>query len=205
MPQKLKATPTQKKETDSSGRVWVTFSDGTQKYCCKHCGKWILRDTAIEAGEGDWCEHVHDELGLTAADLANHRKEFSVEQVPGDYIKLATLDKICKRAGVPICRMVDAIGGDRVAVALVDKSKRNEIHEWFRVVYVGSVRWIPQESATEAGLKLIIGDKPLRGSKKIDLTVGEKILKAGAEIKQLGKKKVPVKSTVKALEEASKE
>jgi transposase-like protein len=89
--------------------------DGTKKYKCQYCGKWIKADTWEEAMAGDYCHQLREERGFDDASLAKHRANMSADDVPESkdgrpYVKVAVLNKICRREGIPVSRMVNGEG-----------------------------------------------------------------------------------------------
>jgi len=49
---------------------------------CRFCGKILIRDKSIEQEAGDYCEHLHEELGYTTESLMAHRNTMSATTVP---------------------------------------------------------------------------------------------------------------------------
>lgn len=114
---------------------------------CLHCGKVLVRDTSIEREEGDLCSHLYQELGHTAESLREIRAKATVAAVPEKMIKIAALHRICVSKGIPVSRMVVAIGGDRGLNAPADKR--------LKPIYVGNARYVSDWAATAEGLALI--------------------------------------------------
>lgn len=131
------------------------------KVKCRHCGKTLTRETSLEEERGDYCSHLR-ESGWDDKSLTKHRASMTQDGVPEDYIKVAVLDKICKRKGIPINRMVAAIGGDRCLEGTSPLDAR------YTPVYSGRNRYVDKFCATNEGLAMIVGQKPLRNSHKLD-------------------------------------
>jgi hypothetical protein len=132
---------------------------------CRFCGKYLIRDKSVEQEAGDYCEHLREDLGYTTETLMAHRATMSAPTAPEGYIKVADLHKICEAAGIPVNRMVNAIGRDRGLSAPIDPR--------FRPVYVKGTRWVDGWCATKEGLAMIAGVRPTKDQK------------AQAEVKQL--------------------
>ena len=166
--------------------------DTTDKVKCKHCGKYISREEDQENESGSYCRHLRDE-GWDDQALKEHRLKWTVTEIPlaeedygtikkgTPYIKVAALDKMCKRLGIPVARMVRAMGGDR--------SLEGPLHKKFQPYYVGRARYVHPWCMSEEGLDYLRGlgrgtvptkDAPAKkGSKK---TVS---VKAPAEVKEM--------------------
>lgn len=114
---------------------------------CLRCGKILVRDTSVEREEGDLCSHLYDELGHTVESLRAVRAAATVAAVPEKMIKIAALHRICVSKGIPVSRMVTAIGGDRGLNAPADKR--------LKPIYVGNARYVSDWAATPEGLALI--------------------------------------------------
>jgi hypothetical protein len=148
-------TETPKTETKAEPvevRTVKVAEDGTKKYKCQYCGKWIKADTWEEAMAGDYCHQLREKRGFDDASLAEHRASMSADDVPTskdgrEYVKVAVLNKICRREGIPVSRMVKAFGGDR--------SIDGPMHEKFTPVYVGRARYLHPDCAEEWGLNFM--------------------------------------------------
>ena len=133
-------------------RTVQVAEDGTKKYKCQYCGKWIKADSWEEAMAGDYCHQLREERGFTTVTLAEHRQSMSADDVPESedgrpYVKVAVLHKICVRESIPVSRMVKAFGGDR--------SIDGALHEKFTPVYVGRARYVHPDCAEEWGLNFM--------------------------------------------------
>lgn len=133
-------------------RTIVTEKDGTKKYKCQYCGKWIKADTWEEAMAGDYCQKLREERGFDELALTELRKSMSADEVPvskdgREYVKVAVLNKICRREGIPVSRMVKAFGGDRCP--------DGPMHEKFQPIYVGRARYLHPDCAGEWGLNFM--------------------------------------------------
>lgn len=111
---------------------------------CLRCGKTLIKDTSIENEQGDYCNHLFNELGYTTEALAAHRAAMSSTEVPEDWVKVAALHKICVREGIPVASMVKAMGGDRAL--------GTPLNEMWVPLYVGNARWLDPFCATPEGL-----------------------------------------------------
>jgi hypothetical protein len=116
----------------------------------------LVRDKSIEQEAGDLCAH-YDEMGITQEALMEHRKKMSATVAPEGYIKVADLHKICVKQGIPVARMVKAIGGDR--------SMKPVLEPRFRPVYVGQTRYVSGWCASKEALDMLRGDKPTKAQK----------------------------------------
>lgn len=127
----------------------VTGADGTKRYKCQYCGKWIKFETWEEFEAGDYCHQLRDERGFDETTLAELRASMSADEVPvtsdgREYIKVATLHRKLQREGIPVSRMVKAFGGDRT----VD----GPMHPKFQPVYVGRARYLHPDCGDKWGL-----------------------------------------------------
>jgi hypothetical protein len=127
----------------------VTAADGTKKYKCRYCGKWIKFDSWEEFEAGDYCHQLRDEKGYTEAALQAHRKAMSSDDVPvtedgREYVKIAKVHRTCVREGIPVSRLVRAFGGDRTL--------DGPMHPKFQPVYVGKARYIHPDCDEKWGL-----------------------------------------------------
>lgn len=144
------------------------MSDGTTRYKCSYCGKWITAESSIEMEAGSLCHHLREDMGLTDSAMKSFKRESPT--VPAKHIKLASLDRICKSKGIAISKMVAATGFDRCI--------EPPIHEWFQVTYVGRDRWVPEQAASPEGLKMIQNCNRKRGETKP--TAPKKVAKAAS-------------------------
>lgn len=146
-----KLTDAQKKQVreirQQGGEVEVTK--------CRFCGKFLIRDKSIEQEAGDLCEQLHQQY--TSEQLMAHRATMTVAKAPEGFIKVSELHKICEREGIPVNRMVTAIGRDRGLSA--------PIHPKFKPIYVGNTRYLDPWCATKEGLAVIRGVKPTKDEK----------------------------------------
>lgn len=122
---------------------------------CQYCGKYLIRDKSIEQEAGDLCASLHE--NYTSEELMAHRGTMSAPEAPAGYIKVADLHKICEANGIPVNRMVNAIGRDRGLTPPIDPR--------FRPVYVKNVRYVDGWAATKEGLAMIAGTKPTKDQK----------------------------------------
>ena len=125
-------------------------------YKCHRCGKTLVRDKSIEVEAGDLCAH-YDAQGITPADLLEHRKSMTVAELPEGMIKVSDLHKICEREGIPVNRMVEAIGRDRALKKAIDPR--------FQPVYHKNARWVSNFCATKEGLAMIRGTQKTKQEK----------------------------------------
>jgi hypothetical protein len=122
-------------------------ADGVVKYKCQFCGKWIVKDENISAESGDYCRHLRGELGMDDAALAAHRASMTRPSVPEGWVKVAQVDRRCKKEGIPISALVKAFGGDRC----IDPPLRPE----FQIVYVGNARWMDGWTLGDDSMKFL--------------------------------------------------
>ena len=126
--------------------------DGTRKYKCQYCNKWIKGETWEEAMAGDYCRNLREKRGFDDQALKEHRASMTVDEVPvtkdgREYVKVAVLGNICRRESIPISRLVKAFGGDR--------SIDGAMHEKFTPWYVGRARFVHPDCAEEWGLNFM--------------------------------------------------
>lgn len=150
------ATKSKTKEAPAEVAVEVrtvqVAEDGTKRYRCQYCGKWIKASSWEEAMAGDYCHQLREERGFTTATLAEHRQSMSADDVPNaedgrPYVKVAVLGKICRRESIPVSRLVKAFGKDRC----IDGA----MHPKFQPVYVGRARYVHPDCAEEWGLNFM--------------------------------------------------
>jgi hypothetical protein len=123
---------------------------------CHRCGKLLIRDKSIEQEAGDLC-YKFDEKGITEETLMAHRATMTLPAVPEGYISVADLHRICQKHGIPVHRMVMAIGGDR--------SLNAPLAAEFTPVFVKGRRYVPGESASKEGLAMLRGNRPTKDEK----------------------------------------
>ena len=124
---------------------------------CRFCGKILIRDKSVEQEAGDYCEHLREDLGYTTETLMAHRATMSAPTVPEGWIKVSDLHKICETNGIPVNRMVTAIGRDRGLSAPIDPR--------FKPLYVNGKRYLDPWCATKEGLAMIAGVRPTKDQK----------------------------------------
>lgn len=135
-------------------RTTITHEDGTKSFKCQYCGKFIKAESWDEAMAGDYCHQLRDERGFTTASLAELRASMTVDEVPTtddgrEWIKVATLDRLVKKLGIPVSRMVKAFGKDR--------SIDGPLHPKFQIVFVGRARYLHPDCGEEWGLNFMRG------------------------------------------------
>lgn len=130
---------------------------------CIYCGKILVREQSMGRGSGDLCEHLR-EIGYTTEALMAHRATMSAPTAPEGWITVASLHKICEANGIPVNRMVNAIGRDRGLGEPIDPR--------FRPLYVGNKRFLNPWCASPEGLAMIRGGK-LTKSEKITAELAE--------------------------------
>jgi len=146
----------------------VTLPDGTVKYKCQYCGKWITKDDNIEQESGDYCRHLR-ENGLDTPELMGIRRDKTVTEVPsdefGEFMKTANLHRVCVKNEIPVSAMVRAFGGDR--------GLSQPLHPKFQYVYVGRARYVSSWCGTAEGLNFLrsvartpLGTVPLKDTPK---------------------------------------
>lgn len=122
---------------------------------CIYCGKILIRDASIEQESGDLCHQLRQRY--SEEDLRNQRQALSGTEVPEGWIKVAALHKICVREGIPVARMVKAIGGDRGLGEYLDPR--------FKPLYVGNCRWLDPWCASKEALDLLRGGRQTKDEK----------------------------------------
>jgi hypothetical protein len=152
----------------------------TDKVKCRHCGKYISREEDLNSESGSYCRHLRetgwDDQALKEYRLTWTRPEIPVSEDGKPYIKVAALDKMLKKLGIPVIRMVKAMGGDR--------SLEGPRHPKFQPFYVGRARYIHPWCASPEGLDYLKGS----GSKdSVEAPAGKtrKSVKAPAEVQEL--------------------
>ena len=150
-------------EADRRATLTRTMEDGTLRFKCQYCGKWIGAESFEEFMAGSYCHQLRDEQGWTEGALREHRANTSSTDVPlaaagRAYIKVAALDRLCKREGISISRLVKAFGGDRTI--------NGALHPKFQPVYVGRARYLHPDCMEEWGLNFLrtMGGRESNGS-----------------------------------------
>lgn len=99
---------------------------------CRVCGKQLTDETSVAAGIGPVC--------VTRAALVGEqqaRKEAATrDNVPENYVPLRDAVDVCRDHGIPISRLVYAIGGDKLWEAPISTE--------FFSVYVRGRRYLPK-------------------------------------------------------------
>lgn len=133
----------------------ATKKDNTQnaddKMVCQFCGKPITSENALEHEAGGRCQSLREQ-GWDSQKLREHRASMSAEDVPQTedgrpYVKVAVLHKRLVKEGIPVARMVRAMGGDRAVGEI--------LHEKFEPVYVGRARYLHPDCMTEWGFNFL--------------------------------------------------
>jgi len=133
-------------KSENGRAVEITMPDGTVKYKCQYCGKWILKDENIELESGDYCRHLR-ESGYDDTALAVLRAERTVAEPPEGWIKTALFKGICRKNSIPISAVVRSFGGDR--------GLSEPLHPKFRFIYCGKARYVDGWCATKEGLNFL--------------------------------------------------
>lgn len=115
---------------------------------CSVCGKPLTDPESVKAGIGPLCRAK----GWTKEKVAERMALLKRDTVPEGWVKVADVDKALRLKGIPVARMVRAIGGDR--------GMEDPIRPEFQVIYVGRARWLSPFILTPEGLN-ILGDKYL--------------------------------------------
>jgi hypothetical protein len=127
----------QEEKKDALGRTLIK---------CQYCGKWIRpKEDADETDAGDYCRELHQKF--TPEELEEIKLSLTADEVPRGWVKLAAAGRICRKHGIPVNRLVKAIGGDRGIEA--------PLHPKFQPKYVGNSRWIDPWCVSEEGLKFL--------------------------------------------------
>lgn len=122
-----------------------------QETTCQYCGKPISQENALEHGAGSRCQELREQ-GWDADRLAEHKASMSADEVPvtedgREYVKVAVLHRRLVKEGIPVSRMVRAMGGDR--------SIDDPAHPHFKPVYVGRARYLHPDTMTEWGFNFL--------------------------------------------------
>jgi hypothetical protein len=115
---------------------------------CSVCGKPLTDPESVKAGIGPLCR----QKGWTKEKVAEKMATLKRDAVPEGWLKLADVDKQLRLKGIPVARMVRAIGGDR--------GMHDPISPEFQVIYVGRARYLAPFILTPEGLN-ILSDKYL--------------------------------------------
>ena len=110
---------------------------------CSVCGKPLTDPVSIKAGIGPLCRAK----GWTKEKVAERMAVLKKDAVPEGWLKLSDLDKKLRLAGIPVARMVRAIGGDR--------GMDEPVSDEWQVVYVGRARYLSPFCFSEAGLNVL--------------------------------------------------
>lgn len=110
---------------------------------CSVCGKPLTDPESIKAGIGPLCRLK----GWTKEKVAEKMATLKKDAIPEGWLKLADVDKRLRVEGIPVARMVRAIGGDR--------AMEDPISPEFQVVYVGRARYISPFILTPEGLNIL--------------------------------------------------
>ena len=115
---------------------------------CSVCGKPLEDPESIKAGIGPLCRLKN----WTKEKIDARMAELKADAAPEGWLKIADVHNELVKLGVPVARMVRAIGGDRGMEAPINDS--------FRIVYVGRTRYVSPECLNDESLKLL-GDRYL--------------------------------------------
>lgn len=110
---------------------------------CSVCGKPLTDPESVKRGIGPQCFAN----GYTPESVAARMAELKSETVPEGWIKIAEMHTKLVGMGIPVARMVRAIGGDR--------AMEEPLNLDFVVKYVGRTRWISPAALSEANLALL--------------------------------------------------
>jgi hypothetical protein len=110
---------------------------------CSVCNKPLKDPDSIKAGIGPLCRAK----GWTKEAVAAKMAQLKRDTIPDGWLKLADLDKLLRKEGIPVARMVKAVGGDR--------GMEEPAHPMFQVAYVGRARYLSPECFTDAGLNIL--------------------------------------------------
>ncbi|HKZ42953.1 MAG TPA: DUF6011 domain-containing protein [Candidatus Hodarchaeales archaeon] len=110
---------------------------------CSVCGKPLTDPESVKLGIGPLCRA----MGWTKETIAAKMTQLKRDTVPEGWVKLADVDKRCRLEGIPVARLVRAIGGDR--------GMKEPINENFAVIYVGRARYMSPYVLTPEGLNLL--------------------------------------------------
>ena len=142
--------------SDRTGKpIEVRVRNGETQYKCEYCGKWLTNEDAVDAAHGSYCQKLR-EMGLDDAALTKMRIDRTVAEVPvvdggkfngKPWIKTSILHRLLVKEGIPVARMVSAMGGDRG----IESAARDE----FAFVYCGRARWVHPWAASSEGLNYL--------------------------------------------------
>lgn len=107
------------------------------KHITKHTPDFTLAQAAV----------IRTGLQLTAAQLAS-----------GNWVKVATVHKLCNANNIPISLFVKAFGGDRATLPAwpcVTGNSSAGTNSHFTIMYYGRTRYLPSSSKT-AGLQQLL-------------------------------------------------
>ena len=194
---KIKKAEVVRVSTKTGKPVEIRMKDGKSQYKCEFCGKWLSNEDAIDAGHGDYCQSLRA-MGLDDDALAKRRSARTVAEVPvveagkfkgKTWIKTSILHRTLVKEGIPVARMVNAMGGDRG----LEAASREE----FSFVYCGRARWVHPWCGSPDGLGY------LREYRKADAVTEALTKPAGTVAKGKRKRKtVTPKAKVEATAEA---
>lgn len=146
---------------------------------CSVCGKPLTDPESVKHGIGPLCRAKGWTKEAVAAKMAILKKD----EVPAGWVKLADVDRKLRLEGIPVARMVRAIGGDR--------GMEDPIRPEFQVVYVGRARYLDPFILTAEGLN-ILRDKYLGQPKPEPKPRAKKAKKEGEAQPAKKAKKEPI-------------
>jgi hypothetical protein len=179
--------------------VEIRTKDGKTQYKCEYCGKWLSNEAAVEAEHGDHCQRLR-EAGYNDEKLADIRAKRTVAEIPivengsfkgKPWIKTSVLHKILNNEGIPVARMVSAMGGDRG----IEPASRTE----FQFVYCGRARWVHPWAASPDGLNYLREYRKEGATEKALASKPVGATKTGTRKRKTVVKKTKVEATAEAL------
>ncbi len=153
---------------------------------CSVCGKPLTDPESVKAGIGPLCRAKGWTKEMWQAKMATLKRD----AVPEGFVKLSDVADLCRKEGIPVSRLVRAVGGDR--------GMDEPAHPKFSVIYVGRARYLDPWVTSEEGLNLM--RDPNLGKPAPEKKVREKKEKVAGEAK--APKSKPIKVETKADEES---
>jgi hypothetical protein len=140
---------------------------------CSVCGKPLTDPESIKAGIGPLCRAAGWTKETVAAKMATLKRD----AIPEGWVKLADVAAKCRAEGIPVTRLVRAVGGDR--------GMAEPASPIFSVIYVGRSRYLDPRVMKEEGLNLM-RDKYLgkpAPEKKVKAPKEPKVVDPNAHVK----------------------
>jgi hypothetical protein len=110
---------------------------------CSVCGKPLSDPESLKAGIGPLCRAKGWTKEMWQAKMAT----LKADEVPEGWVKLSEVADLCRKEGIPVTRLVRAVGGDR--------GMEDPIDPMFLVKYVGRARYLDPRVTSEEGLNIL--------------------------------------------------